>query len=77
MDLRPGDLVVFREARRDRRVFRVAAVTGDHATMVCPACGMAGGALVQELRWLHPLEAWERLDPCGERELGGRRPSGG
>ncbi len=66
MDLRAGDFVAFRTARGDRRVFRVAAVAGDHVTLVCPACGVAGTALVQELRWLHPLEAWERLDPCRE-----------
>lgn len=66
MDLRVGDFVAFRTARRDGRVFRVAALTGDHATVVCPACGVVGTVLAKELRWLHPLEAWERLDPCRE-----------
>lgn len=68
MDLSVGDLVAFREARRDRRVFRVAAVSGDHATVLCPCCGVTGTVLTQELRWLHPLEAWERIDPCREKE---------
>lgn len=67
MDLNVGDLVAFREARRDRRVFRVMAVDGEHATVVCPCCGVSGMVPVQELLWLHPLEAWERIDPCRER----------
>lgn len=74
MDLSVGDLVAFREARRDRRVFRVVAVGGDHATVVCPCCGVTGTVLLHEVRWLHPLEAWERLDPCREREPYDVRP---
>lgn len=70
MDLHVGDLVAFRGARRDRRVFRVVALSGDRATVVCPCCGVTGAVLAQELRWLHPLEAWERIDPSALEDPG-------
>ncbi len=68
MDVNVGDLVAFREASRDLRVFRVTAVSGEFASVVCPCCGVGGTVMLHELRWLHPLEAWDRIDPCRENE---------
>lgn len=66
MEVRAGDFVTL-AARRDRRIFLVAALMGnDRALIRCPCCSISSHVLLNDLRWIHPLEARERLEAAPE-----------